>query len=72
VNNWLFFLTSKIGPNHKEAVHFTQEAPEKIPYSIERFTNKTTRLYLILDRHLTKHKTDYIVGSKWCVSPKHY
>lgn len=64
VNNWLFFLTSRLGPNHEEAVHFF-EAPEKIPYGTSHFVNKTMQLYLILERHLQKSGTLYMVNNKW-------
>jgi len=64
VNNWLFFLTSRLGPNHEEAVHFF-EAPEEIPYGTSHFADKTMQLYLILERHLQKSGTLYIVNNKW-------
>lgn len=64
VNNWLFFLTSRLGPNHEEAVHFF-EAPEKIPYGTSHFVDKTMQLYLILERHLQKSGTLYMVNNKW-------
>jgi GST-like protein len=36
------------GQNH----HFTQYAPEKVPYAINRYVNETARLYGVLDKHL--------------------
>jgi len=68
VNNWFFFVTANISPNHKEAIHFTQQAPEKIPYSIDRFTNKTLRRFFSLEQHLGSAKSDYIVGSKLTIA----
>jgi glutathione S-transferase len=67
VNNWLFFQHSAVGPVHGEAEHFSHRAPEKIPYSIDRFTNKAVRLYIVLDKHLAATNTEYLVGNKWCV-----
>ncbi|KAJ6119092.1 glutathione S-transferase [Penicillium samsonianum] len=67
VNNWLFFLTSRLGPNHEEAVHFF-EAPEKIPYGTSHFVDKTMQLYLILERHLQKSGTLYMVNNKCTVA----
>jgi GST-like protein len=37
-----------LGQNH----HFTQYAPEKISYAIERYQKETARLYAVLDRQL--------------------
>jgi glutathione S-transferase len=64
VNNWLFFLTSRLGPNHEEAVHFFNE-PEKHPYGISHFAEKTVQLYLVLEKHLQNSGTPYIVKDKW-------
>lgn len=36
------------GQNH----HFSQYAPEKIPYAIDRYVRETNRLYGVLDRRL--------------------
>ena len=68
VNNWLFFLNAGVGPNHGEAEHFTKQASHKHQYSVDRFLNETLRLYLVLEEHLVKAKTNYVVGEKWCVS----
>lgn len=70
-NNWLFFQHTRVGPMHGEAEHFSHQAPQKIPYSIDRFTNETIRLYFVLEEHLEKAKTDYVVGDKWCVLSCH-
>ena len=64
VNNWLFFLTSRLGPNHEEAVHFL-ETSENTSYGISRFAEKTFQLYLVLEKHLQKSQTPYIVDKKW-------
>ena len=36
------------GQNH----HFSQYAPERIPYATERYVNETNRLYGVLDKRL--------------------
>lgn len=66
VNNWLFFLASQLGPNHKEAAHFLK-APVEVSYGISRFTNKTIQLYFATERHLQNSQMPYIVGNKWWV-----
>ena len=45
------------GQNH----HFSQYAPEKIPYAIDRYVHETERLYGVLDRRLAGR--EFIVGS---------
>ncbi|EAU39377.1 predicted protein [Aspergillus terreus NIH2624] len=64
VSNWLFFLTSRLGPNHDEAVHFALRAPERVPYGISRFTNETLQLYMVLEKHLQKTQTPYLVDER--------
>ncbi len=49
---WLFWQVSGLGPMAGQNHHFSQYAPEKIPYAIERYQKETSRLYAVLDRHL--------------------
>jgi len=42
--------------------HFTRYAPEKIPYGINRYQTETRRLYGVLDKHLAKSKSGFLVG----------
>src|ERR1700736_5747744 len=44
------------GQNH----HFSQYAPEKLPYAIERYVKETNRLYGVLNRRLAGR--DFIAG----------
>jgi GST-like protein len=39
-------LGPMLGQNH----HFSRDAPEKIPYAIDRYVKETNRLYGVLDR----------------------
>ena len=41
-----------LGQNH----HFSQFAPEKVPYAIERYQKETERLYGVLNRRLALHE----------------
>ena len=68
VNNWLFLIKTGVVPNHGEAEHFTRRASQKHQNSVDRYRNETLRLYFILEEHLAKAKTSYVVGEKWCVS----
>jgi GST-like protein len=45
------------GQNH----HFSQYAPEKLPYAIERYVKETSRLYAVLDKRLAER--EFITGS---------
>lgn len=52
VLEWLFWQMGGLGPMAGQNHHFTQYAPEKIPYAIERYQRETERLYGVLDRRL--------------------
>lgn len=79
VNNWLFFLNAGVGPMQGQSNHFTRYAPEKIEYGINRYQNETRRLYGVLNTHLEKSTSGYLVGDRctiadiahygWIVSP---
>jgi glutathione S-transferase len=43
-------------------------APEKHEYAIGRYVNETGRLYRILNTHLAKSKSGYIVGDRVTVA----
>jgi GST-like protein len=61
VMEWLFWQMGGLGPMAGQNHHFTQYAPEKIPYAIERYVKETNRLYGVLDRQL--NGKDYIAGA---------
>ena len=52
VNEWLFWQIGGLGPMAGQNHHFSQYAPEKIPYAIARYVNETNRLYGVLNRQL--------------------
>ncbi|WP_029003653.1 glutathione binding-like protein [Azorhizobium doebereinerae] len=52
VLQWLFWQMGGLGPMAGQNHHFTQYAPEKIPYAMERYVKETNRLYGVLDRRL--------------------
>jgi len=57
---WLMFQMSGIGPMLGQANHFASQAPEKIPYAIQRYFDESLRLVGVLDRRLGEH--DYLAG----------
>jgi GST-like protein len=58
---WLFWQMGGLGPMAGQNHHFTQYAPEPIPYAIERYVKETSRLYAVLDKHLADGRA-YIAG----------
>ncbi|KAK2743645.1 hypothetical protein FQN57_004754 [Myotisia sp. PD_48] len=62
VNNWLYFQNAGVGPMQGQANHFFRYASEHVPYGINRYQNETRRLYGVLNEHLSKSKSGYLVG----------
>jgi GST-like protein len=52
VLQWLFWQMGGLGPMAGQNHHFSQYAPEKIPYAIDRYVNETGRLYAVLNKRL--------------------
>lgn len=52
VLQWLYWQMGGLGPMAGQNHHFTQYAPEKVPYAINRYINETARLYGVLDKQL--------------------
>ena len=57
---WLFWQMGGLGPMAGQNHHFTQYAPEKISYAIERYTKETARLYAVLNKRLAER--EFIAG----------
>lgn len=43
-------------------------APEKIEYGVNRYQNETRRLYRVMDTHLAKSTSGYLVGDKCTIA----
>jgi len=52
VLQWLFWQMGGLGPMAGQNHHFSQYAPERIPYAIDRYVKETNRLYGVMDRRL--------------------
>jgi GST-like protein len=63
---WLMFQMSGVGPIFGQAFHFRNDAPEKIDYAINRFTNEARRLYDVMDRQLGE--TEYLAGDTYTIA----
>ena len=60
VLQWLFWQMGGLGPMAGQNHHFSQYAPEKIPYAINRYVNETGRLYAVLNKRLSDR--EFIAG----------
>lgn len=60
VLQWLMFQMGAVGPMFGQVHHFLRAAKEPMPYSIERYTKETRRLYAVLDARLKKET--YLAG----------
>lgn len=60
VLEWLFWQMGGIGPIMGQAGHFTTQAPEQVPYAIDRFISESARLIKVLDTQLDK--TEFMAG----------
>ena len=60
VLQWLFWQMGGLGPMAGQNHHFSQYAPEKIPYAINRYVNETGRLYAVLNKQLAEH--EFVAG----------
>lgn len=60
VLQWLFWQMAGLGPMAGQNHHFSQYAPEKIPYAVNRYVNETGRLYALLDKRLADR--EFVAG----------
>ncbi|MDX1919291.1 MAG: glutathione S-transferase N-terminal domain-containing protein [Candidatus Caenarcaniphilales bacterium] len=63
---WLMFQMSAVGPMLGQVFFFTNYAPEKIPYAIERYTNESKRLFGVLNEHLQSNI--YLAGDEYSIA----
>ncbi|MCC5640574.1 glutathione S-transferase N-terminal domain-containing protein [Nostoc sp. CHAB 5844] len=60
VLQWLFWQMAGLGPMAGQNHHFSNYAPEKIEYAINRYVNETGRLYAVLNKQLADQ--EFIAG----------
>ncbi|MBK5435475.1 glutathione S-transferase N-terminal domain-containing protein [Pseudomonas sp. TH32] len=63
---WLFWQMGGLGPMAGQNHHFSQFAPEKIPYAIKRYVDETARLYGVLDRRLADRQ--FVAGEEYSIA----
>ncbi len=61
VLQWLFWQVGGLGPMAGQNHHFSNYAPEKIPYAIDRYVKETNRLYGVLNRRLADR--EFLAGA---------
>lgn len=61
VMQWLMWQIGGLGPMMGQNGHFTNAAPEPIPYALERFHGETHRLLGVLEKQL--QKTEFVAGN---------
>ncbi len=60
VMQWLMYQMSHVGPMIGQAGHFANQAPEKIPYAIQRFIGESLRIIGVLEVGLEGR--DFLAG----------
>ncbi|MBW4563583.1 MAG: glutathione S-transferase N-terminal domain-containing protein [Mojavia pulchra JT2-VF2] len=60
VLQWLFWQMGGLGPMAGQNHHFSEYAPEKIDYAINRYVKETGRLYTVLDKRLADR--EFVAG----------
>jgi GST-like protein len=66
VLQWLFWQMAGLGPMAGQNHHFSQYAPEKIPYAINRYVNETARLYAVLNKRLSDR--NFVAGENYSIA----
>ena len=66
VLQWLFWQMGGLGPMAGQNHHFSQYAPEKIPYAIERYVKETNRLYGVLNKRLADRA--FMAGADYSIA----
>ncbi|QIE55013.1 glutathione S-transferase family protein [Pikeienuella piscinae] len=63
---WVMFQMSAVGPIFGQCYHFRTDAPEPVPYAIDRFTREARRLYGVLDKRLAEAR--YLAGEELSIA----
>ncbi len=66
VMEWLMFQMGGVGPMLGQAHHFRHYAKDKHPYSIDRYTQESARLYGVMDRRL--EESAYLAGDAYSIA----
>ena len=61
---WLTFQVSGQGPYFGQKAWFSNYHSEKLPSAEKRYEDEIRRVVSVIDAHLKKQQTDYLVGNK--------
>jgi glutathione S-transferase len=61
---WEHFQMSGQGPYFGQLIWFTRYHPEKVQSALDRYAKEVRRVTGVIDAHLKKQKTEYLVGDK--------
>jgi GST-like protein len=64
---WLFWQMGGLGPMAGQNHHFVQYAPERIEYAMNRYVSETSRLYGVLNKHLSDDRA-FIAGDAYSIA----
>jgi GST-like protein len=64
--SWLMWQMSGLGPMAGQTHHFRRYAPPGNEYSAERYVKETSRLYGVLERHLSAH--EWLAGGAYGIA----
>jgi GSH-dependent disulfide-bond oxidoreductase len=63
---WMMFQMGGVGPMFGQWNHFAAYAVEKIPYTIDRYTNEVKRLHRVLEHRL--EEAPYLAGDEYSMA----
>jgi GST-like protein len=66
VLKWLYWQVAGLGPMAGQNHHFSQYAPERIPYAIKRYQDETHRLYRVLNQQLSSNP--FVAGREYSIA----
>lgn len=66
VLQWLFWQMGGLGPMAGQNHHFSQYAPEKLSYAIDRYVRETNRLYGVMNKRLATR--EFLAGDAYSIA----
>ena len=63
--SWMMFCASGMGPFAGQSVHFRHNAPEQLPYAINRYVYEAQRHFGILNERLSRQR--YMLGDSYTI-----
>lgn len=67
-SQWLYFQMSGQGPYYGQAAWFGNFHHEQLPSAIERYQKEVERVVSVIDLHLSRTGSQYLVGDKCTIA----